>query len=312
MFPWGGERRFNAYSHYCAVHYGGRIQKLPVDVGFSCPNRQSRTQGGCSYCANAAFSPAYLSDSEDIVTQLEKGKQFFQKRYPSNNGYFAYFQAYTNTFAPIRVLREKFEAALTVPDVKGLIVSTRPDCLPDAVLDYLAELNLRTILCVELGVESFHNETLEHVHRGHTVECAFEAFKKLRERGIAACTHLIFGLPGETPAQWLEDVSIINELKPQFVKFHQLQLFKNTPMESEYVAFPERFHMLTVEEYIRFICDYLELLSPEIVVERFSSEAPPRYLSVSRWNLLRHDMLVRKIDEELARRDTWQGVFFNL
>ena len=241
------------------------------------------------------------------MPQLEKGKRFFQKRYPSNNGYFAYFQAYTNTFASVRVFREKFEAALRVPDVKGLVVSTRPDCLPDAVLDVLAELNRCTELCVEVGVESFHNETLEHVHRGHTVECAFEAFAKLRERGIASCAHLIFGLPGERPAQWLEDVLKLNELKPRFVKFHQLQIFKNTPMEAEYAAFPERFYTLTAEEYVQFMCDYLERLSPEIVVERFSAEAPPRYLAFSRWNLLRHDALVRKIEAELEIRNTFQG-----
>ena len=308
MFPWGNDRRFNSYGHYCRTRYGGRVQRLPVDAGFSCPNRNGRVQGGCTYCANSAFSPSYLSDSEDVVAQLEKGKRFFQKRYPSNNGYFAYFQAYTNTFAPVRVLREKFEAALTVPEVKGVIVSTRPDCLPDAVLDYLAELNDRTDLCVEIGVESFHNETLEHIRRGHTVECAFEAFRKLRERGIAACAHLIFGLPGETPAQWLEDVSKLNELKPQFVKFHQLQMFKGTAMAAEYAEYPARFVAFTSDEYVRFMCDYLERLSPEMVVERFSAEAPPRYLAVSRWNLLRHDALVKKIEEELASRETWQGV----
>lgn len=307
MFPWGDERRFNSYSRFCKTQFGGRIQKLPVDAGFSCPNRVSRSEGGCTYCANAAFSPSYLSDNEDVVGQLEKGKRFFLKRYPSNNGYFAYFQAYTNTFAPIRVLRERFEAALSVADVKGLIISTRPDCLSEAVLDYLSELNRRTVLCVEIGVESFHNETLEHIHRGHTVECAYEAFHKLHDYGITTCAHLIFGLPGETPSQWLEDVLKVNELKPKFVKFHQLQVFNNTAMEAEYAAFLERFHTMTAEEYVQFMCDYLEWLSPEIVVERFSAEAPPRFLSVSRWNLLRHDELVRKIEAELAIRGAFQG-----
>lgn len=307
MFPWGDERRFNSYSRYCKAHFGGRIQKLPVDAGFSCPNRMSRVQGGCTYCANAAFSPSYLAESDDVAAQLERGKSFYQKRYPVNNGYFAYFQAYTSTYAPVPVLRERFEAALQVPDIRGLVVSTRPDCLPDEVLDYLTDLSSRTVLTVELGVESFRNETLVHIHRGHAVECASEAFRKLRERGISTCAHLIFGLPGETPAQWLEDVSKLNELKPRFVKFHQLQIFKNTPMEAEFAAFPERFHTMTAEVYVRFMCDYLERLSPEIVVERFSAEAPPRYLSVSRWNLLRHDALVRKIEEELTRHGTWQG-----
>jgi len=310
MFPWGDDRRFNAYSRFCKVHYGGRVQKLPVDAGFSCPNRVSRMEGGCTYCANAAFSPFYLSHNEDVAVQLENGKRFFQRRYPSNNGYFAYFQSYTNTFAPIRVLREKFEAALGVPGVKGLVVSTRPDCLPEAVLDYLSELSQRTLLTVELGVESFCDETFAHIRRGHTVECVYDAFSRLSERKISVCAHLIFGLPGETPAQWIEDVSKLNELRPKFVKFHQLQIFKGTVMEREYADTPNRFHSFSADGYVHFVCDYLERLSPDIVVERFSAEVPPRYLAVSPWKFFRHDALVRKIEEELTRRDMWQGFLF--
>lgn len=307
MFPWGDERRFNAYSRYCRVHYGGRVQKLPVDAGFSCPNRVNRAQGGCTYCANSAFSPSYLADQDDVASQLERGKSFFQKRYPKNNGYFAYFQSYTNTNASLDVLRAKFEAALNVADIKGLVISTRPDCLPDEVLDYLSELNIRTHLTVELGVESFHNETLAHIHRGHTVECSQDAFEKLHQRNISIGAHLIFGLPNETPEQWLSDVKILNELRPQFVKFHQLQIFKNTAMETEYNNHPERFRSFSAEDYVQFLCDYLERMSPEIVIERFSAEVPPRYLAVSQWNLLRHDTLVRKIETELGIRDGWQG-----
>ena len=307
MFPWGDERRFNAYSRYCRVHYGGRVQKLPVDAGFSCPNRVSRAQGGCTYCANSAFSPSYLADQDDVASQLERGKSFFQKRYPKNNGYFAYFQSYTNTNASLDVLRAKFEAALNVADIKGLVISTRPDCLPDEVLDYLSELNIRTHLTVELGVESFHNETLAHIHRGHTVECSQDAFEKLHQRNISIGAHLIFGLPNETPEQWLSDVKILNESRPQFVKFHQLQIFKNTAMETEYNNHPERFRSFSAEDYVQFLCDYLERMSPEIVIERFSAEVPPRYLAVSQWNLLRHDTLVRKIETELGIRDGWQG-----
>lgn len=307
MFPWGDERRFNSYSRYCKAHFGGRIQKLPVDAGFSCPNRVSRAQGGCTYCANSAFSPSYLADQDDVASQLERGKSFFQKRYPKNNGYFAYFQSYTNTNASLDVLRAKFEAALNVADIKGLVISTRPDCLPDEVLDYLSELNIRTHLTVELGVESFHNETLAHIHRGHTVACSQDAFEKLHQRNISIGAHLIFGLPNETTEQWLSDVKILNELRPQFVKFHQLQIFKNTAMETEYNNHPERFRSFSAEDYVQFLCDYLERMSPEIVIERFSAEVPPRYLAVSQWNLLRHDTLVRKIETELGIRDGWQG-----
>lgn len=307
MFPWGDERRFNSYSRYCKAHFGGRIQKLPVDAGFSCPNRVNRAQGGCSYCANVAFSPSYLTENDDVASQLNRGKSFFRKRYPVNNGYFAYFQAYTNTYAPLYVLRERFEAALQVPDIKGLVVSTRPDCLPDDVLEYLSDLSSRTILTVELGVESFRNETLAHIHRGHTVEQTFKAFEKLSARKIPVCAHLIFGLPGETPDQWIDDVVTVNKLHPSFVKFHQLQIFKNTEIETEYAVHPERFRVFAAETYVRFMVDYLEKLSPEIVVERFSAEVPPRYLAVSNWNMLRHDVLLRGIESELAFRDTFQG-----
>ena len=310
MFPWGSERRFYAYSHYCKTHYGGRIQKLPVDAGFSCPNRVSRSYGGCTYCANNAFSPSYIAENDAIAVQLENGKAFFQKRYPSNNGYFAYFQSYSNTFASLDVLKQKYETALNVPDIKGLVISTRPDCLSDEVLDYLSELNTRTQLTMEIGVESFHNETLAHIHRGHTVECTFQAFEKLHSRNISVGAHLIFGLPNEKPEQWISDVQLLNELHPQFIKFHQLQIFKDTEMEVEYNAYPERFQPLSADQYVQFLCDYLENMSPDIVIERFSAEVPPRYLAVSHWHLLRHDALVRKIDEELARRNTYQGVRF--
>lgn len=205
------------------------------------------------------------------------------------------------------VLRQRYELALQVPDIKGLIISTRPDCLPEEVLDYFSELNTRAHLTVELGVESLHNETLAHIHRGHTVECTLEAFTKLHARKILTCAHLIFGLPGETPEQWFSDVQLLNELHPLFVKFHQLQIFKNTPMETEYNDHPERFHTLSADEYVQFLSDYLERLSPEIVIERLSAEAPPRFLAVSRWNLLRHDALVRKIEDELVGRGTFQG-----
>ena len=180
----------------------------------------------------------------------------------------------------------------------------RPSSIDDI---RIIRVSLRTELSVELGVESFHNETLGHIHRGHTVEQTFEAIGKLSERKIPVCIHLIFGLPFETPSQWMEDVQIFNRLPVQFLKFHQLQIFKNTAMAVEYAEHPERFHAFAAEEYVRFICDYLERMSPEIIVERFSAEVPPRYLAVSNWHLLRHDAIVRAIEAELTLRDAWQG-----
>lgn len=304
---WGGERRFNSYSQFCKVNYGGRVQRLPIDAGFTCPNRKSRSDGGCTYCSNNAFSPAYTSDSLGVKEQLLRGKDFFRKRHPSPGGYFAYFQSYTNTFAPVGSLRNLCNTVLEDNDIVGIIIATRPDCLPEAVIDLLAELNERTRLCVEIGVETFNNGTLEHIKRGHTAECSFEAFDKLRRRNIATCAHIIFGLPGENPGMWMNDVNLVNQLAPDFIKFHQLQILKGTQMETEFRDSPTLFHTFTADEYVGFICDYLERLSPSVVIERFCAEVPLRYLAVSNWQLLRHDALVRKIENELALRGSFQG-----
>lgn len=310
QFPWGDGRRYNSYSRYCKEHYGGRVQRLPVDAGFLCPNRTNRATGGCTFCSNEAFTPKYLSDKQiDFQEQIIEGKIFFAKRYRNSLGYFAYFQSFTNTYVPVSILRNYCQSVLEIPDIKGIIISTRPDCLPNATLQFLSELSQKTDLCVEIGVESFSNDTLSHVNRGHSVECTFEAFEKLHDHGIRTCAHLIFGLPGETPDQWIKEVKCTNILKPDFLKFHQLQIFKGTPIESEYSNNPERFWTFTADGYVSFICDYLERLSPDIVIERICAEVPPRFLSVSNWKLLRHDTLVKKVEAELTQRDTYQGVF---
>lgn len=307
-FPWGGERRFNSYGRFCNERFGGRVQRIPVDAGFSCPNRESRAEGGCTYCSNQAFSPAYVAKSTGIVGQLRDGRLFFSKHYNSNKGYFAYFQSYTNTFTTASKLSGLCDAALREAGIRGIIISTRPDCLPDSILDFLSELNGKTYLCVEIGIESFSDKTLGHINRGHTVECAFEAFRKLHERKIPTCAHIIFGLPFETPGSWIEEAKLLNALNPEFLKIHHLQIFKGTQIESEYLNNPGRFHVFDSDGYVNFICDYIERLSPNIVIERFCSEVPPRFLSVSHWQLLRHHELVGKIEDELERRNSFQGI----
>lgn len=308
LFPWGGERRFNSYNRYIKEHFGGRIQRIPIDAGFLCPNRINRSEGGCTYCSNLAFSPAYVAKSTTVEDQLKNGKLFFSNHYKSNNGYFAYFQSYTNTFTSVNNLQKLCETALNEPDIKGIIIATRPDCLSESVLNFLAELCNKTYLCVEVGVESFRNKTLLHINRGHSAECTFEAFEKLHKRDIPTCAHLIFGLPYETPDVWIEDVKLMNALDPEFIKFHQLQIFKGTQIESEYLNNPNLFYVFDSDKYVDFICDYLELLAPKIVIERFCSEVPPQFLSVSHWKLLRHNELVKKIETELARRNSFQGM----
>lgn len=308
QYPWGDERRFHSYNLFLRQQFGGRLQKLTIDAGFTCPNRDGRCgTGGCTYCLNAAFNPNYCTPAKSIATQLTEGMEFHRHRSRNLHGYLAYFQAFSNTYAPLEKLRALYEEALTVPGVQGLIIATRPDCLGDDVLDYLQELSARTYVSVEIGIESFRDETLGRIHRGHNSVCAIEAVERTHARGIPVGTHLIFGLPGETPEHWMEDLAIVNRLPVHDIKFHQLQILKGTQMERDFTAHPTDFHRFTFEEYLEFIVTYLEHLRPGIVIERFASEVPPRLLAVPGWKNIRYDAVLRCIEEALEHRNTWQG-----
>ena len=206
-YPWGDDRRYYSYTHYLRKHFGGRLLKIPVDAGFTCPNRDGTVgTGGCTYCLNEAFNPSYCTPVKSITEQLEDGKAFYRRRNRKIAGYLAYFQAFSNTHAPVEQLQALYEEALRVPDIQGIVIATRPDCLGEDVLDYLQAISEKTSLCVELGIESCRDETLRHIHRGHDFRCTQEAFEQLHTRGIECGGHLIFGLPGENPDIWLEDI----------------------------------------------------------------------------------------------------------
>lgn len=307
-FPWGDTRRYNSGSRHMRGRFGGRMQKLAIDAGFTCPNRDGTCgTGGCTYCLNTAFNPSYCTPQKSISQQLDDGILFHQRRRVSPHGYLAYFQAFSNTYAPFEVLKARYEEALRHPKVQGLIIATRPDCLSEAVLDHLEELQQHTYVALEVGIESCRDATLRRIRRGHDFACTVEAIERCAAHHLPIGAHLIFGLPGETPEHWFSDVALINAMPLQQIKFHQLQIFKNTLIEKEFQEHPEEFHRFAPEQYVRFIADYLERLRPDIIVDRLAGEVPPKYLAVTNWHHLKYEDIVKQVENELEKRGSWQG-----
>ena len=311
LYAWGDERRYNSYAGYFRRLFGRRMQKLSVDAGFSCPNRDGRiATGGCTCCNNGAFTPSYCSRGLSMTRQIEEGIAFHRWRYREAQRYLVYFQSFSNTYAPLEVLRERYEEALAHPDVAGLIIGTRPDCVDEAVLDYLAELARDRYVAVEYGIESVYDASLRAVNRGHDFAAAERAVQMTTERGLACGAHFILGLPGETDEMMLEGVKAINRLNLTTVKFHQLQIFRDTAMALEFDKHPDRFRFWTVDAYINLVVELLRRLRPDVVVERFASEAPPRYHHGPNWGLIRNEELWRRLEERLRERDTYQGELY--
>lgn len=307
-FPWGSMRRFNSFTDHMKKNHGVRIQKVSIDAGFTCPNRDgSKGRGGCTYCSNDAFNPSYCQSGKPISLQIDEGVAFHKGRYRRVDSFLAYFQAYSNTYASLDTLEKLFGEALQHPDIDGLIIGTRPDCVNSEILDYLTDLSKRYLVSIEYGIESCYNKTLKRINRGHTFEDAIAALQATKLNGINACAHFIFGLPGETRLEMMNEAEIISKLPLTSIKFHQLQIIKGTVMEHEYRNNPSDFELFTLEEYLDFIIGFLERFNPEIVVERFTGEAPPRYLVTKSWGNLRTDQLVMLIEKRLEELDTWQG-----
>lgn len=288
------EPLYNDFGTWIRKQFPYRVQKISVNAGFSCPNRDGRIGvGGCVYCDNRTFNPSYCAHHQSITEQLEEGKRFFARKYPEMK-YLAYFQAYTNTYAPIGQLRTLYEEALQVEDVVGLVIATRPDCMSDELLDYLEELNKRTFLIVEYGIESANDETLLRINRGHTFECSRQAVIKTHERGILVGGHVILGLPGEDSQECLRQAPIISSLPLDILKIHQMQIIRDTPLAKEYLREP--FHVFSVEEYVDLVVRYICLLRKDLVLERFVSQSPADLLIAPKWGLKNHEFtdLVRK------------------
>ncbi len=311
QFAWGHSRRFNSYTEHIRTTFGGRMQKVVVDAGFTCPNRDgTKGVGGCTYCNNDAFNPSYCSPVEPIHSQIEKGIRFHLVRYRKASKYLVYFQPYSNTYAPLSRLKELYSLALEYPDVAGLVIGTRPDCIDDEKLDYLQELSKKYYIQVEYGVESCYDKTLARINRQHDFTVGEQVIKKTHELGIKTGAHFIFGLPGESVEEMLACAGIISGLPLDSLKFHQLQIVKGTKMEHEFDENPSDFHQFTLEEYVGFIVSLVERLNPSIVIERFSGEVPPQHLHHVSWQLIRYDAVLRLIEKEFERQDTWQGKYY--
>ena len=352
MFDYSEGERYNSFVGYYRRRYGERLQKLVLDAGFSCPNRDGAVgRGGCTYCDNAAFHPGYSTAGKPLLDQIEEGIEFQKVRYPRARHYLAYFQAYSNTYAPLERLRALYEEVLSHPDVVGIVIGTRPDCVDERKLDYLADLaggrvlngwhrslrqaqrpNIQTgtlnnpvaelveapgtalaapIVVVEYGIESCYDNTLRHINRGHDFECARRAVAMTAERGIDTGAHFILGLPGETREMLLDQCGLISSLPLRSVKFHQLQIVKGTAMEKEYSAAPSAFYRPGLEDYLDFVADILERLRPDLYIERVAGEVPPRFVNDTPWGLVRNFEILRMLDRRLEECDTWQGRLYS-
>ena len=304
------ESLYNELAGFLATCFPFKVQKISLNAGFTCPNRDGTVgYGGCTYCNNQTFNPAYCRTEKSITEQLEEGKRFFARKYPDMK-YLAYFQAYTNTYAELEDLKKKYEEALNVPDVVGLVIGTRPDCMPDALLDYLEGLNKRTFLIVEYGVESTDNTILKRINRGHTFEVAKAAIEKTSARGIRVGAHVILGLPSETREGLIKQAGVLSALPLTTLKLHQLQLIKGTRMAAEYQEVPDEFHLYSADEYIDLVIDYVEHLRPDIVLERFVSQSPKELLIAPDWGLKNHEF-TDKVKKRMRERNAWQGKKYN-
>lgn len=308
--------RYTTYSQYLgAIFEGERIQKVTINAGFTCPNRDgSIARGGCTFCLNEAFTPSYCSTEKSITDQIAEGIEFHKRRYSKASKYLAYFQSFSNTYKPLEELQKLYDEALSNPSIVGLVVGTRPDCIDAQKLDYFKSLADRGIyVIIEYGVESVYDHTLQRINRGHDFACARRAIELTAAKGLHVGAHFIIGLPGETRQMILHTAKIVASLPLTTVKFHQLQLFKGTAMEREYIDKPEDFTFFELDEYIDLFVDMLELLPAELVVERFAGEAPPRYHATPhKWGLVRNERLVQLLEERLAARDTRQGAAFSI
>jgi len=311
-YTWGSTRRYNAYPEYFRKLFGRRVQKVSVDAGLTCPNRDGTVgTGGCTFCNNNAFNPAYCHTSLTVRQQLEEGIRFHRVRYRRAQQYLAYLQTYSNTYAPLSSLKKLYEESLSVEGIIGIIIATRPDCVDNEKLDYIKSLAEKYYIALEYGIESVRDTTLLRVNRGHTFNQAKNALQATRAHGIHTGAHFIIGLPGENRKTMLEDISLIADLPLDTIKFHQLQIFKDTILAKEFEQEPGTFYLPDIDEYLELMLQITERLSPSIVIERIAAEVPPRFLQNKGWGLIRYDEVQRRFERLLEEKDTWQGRMYH-
>jgi len=307
---WGNNKRYNDFTHYTKTLFSERVQKISINVGFSCPNRDgTKGTGGCIYCDNETFKPGYCKPEIAIEEQIEKGIKFFGRKYKTML-YFAYFQSYTNTYAPADQLISLYEKALKHPKVIGLVISTRPDCITVEILEYLAKISKDYFVTIEYGVESTIDRTLDFINRCHTFEETRTAFHKTASKGIHSGAHLILGLPGESHEDFIHHAKEMSKLPVDTIKLHQLQVIEGTSLEEIYRNNKNLIIDFTAISYVDMIVDFLEYLNPEIVVERFISVSPPDRIITPKWGLKNYE-IIDSVEKRLVERNTWQGRLYS-
>ena len=300
---------YNDFSTFLRQHFNCKVQKISINAGFTCPNRDgTKGLGGCTYCNNQTFNPEYCKTETTVREQLEEGRVFFSRKYPEMK-YLAYFQAYTNTYDELEELKRKYEQALEVEDVVGIVIGTRPDCMPDELLNYLQELSKKVFLLVEYGIESTDDVTLQRINRGHTYADTIDAVNRTVERDIYVGGHIILGLPGESHEQIMKQATQLSRLPLTTLKLHQLQLIRGTKMAKEYMMNPELFHLYEVDEYIDLVIDYVERLRPDIILERVVSQSPKELLIAPDWGLKNYEFTER-VKKRMQERGAYQGKMY--
>ncbi|NDW17322.1 TIGR01212 family radical SAM protein [Dysgonomonas sp. 216] len=300
---------YKEFGSFLSEYFPHKVQKISVNAGFTCPNRDGvKGVGGCTYCNNQSFSPGYGRDVRTVTEQLKDGIDFFSHKYPDMK-YLAYFQSYTNTYDSLESLIAKYEEALSYPGVVGLIIGTRPDCMPDDLLKYFEELKNRTFLMIEYGIESTLDSTLKFINRGHFFNDSRLAIEKTAQAGIFTGAHMILGLPGESHEQILEHARVLSRLPLTTIKLHQLQLIKGTVMAKQYAENPSLFNLFTVDKYIDLCIDFAELLNPSFVIERFVSQSPKSLLIAPDWGVKNFEFTA-KVLKRFEERNTWQGKLY--
>lgn len=297
---------YNDYGAWMRRQFPFRVQKISIDAGFSCPNRDGHiSHGGCTFCDNRTFNPSYCQPSKSITEQITEGKEFFRHKYPDMK-YLAYFQAFSNTYATLDTLQRRYEEALSAEDVVGIVIGTRPDCVSNEILNYLESLNQQTFMIVEYGIESVSDDTLRRVNRGHNFECSRRAIIETHNRGILTGAHIILGLPGESAEDNVRQANIISALPIDILKLHQLQIIRGTQLAAEYERQP--FNLYTADEYIDLCRRYIERLRPDMVLERFVSQSPKELLVAPKWGLKNYEFANRFVNY-MKRMDSWQGKY---
>ncbi len=309
-YPWGHDKSYNDFSAYFKKQFKQRVQKIAVDAGFTCPNRDGKKgRGGCTYCNNDTFNPFYCSPKKTITQQLNEGIAFFAEKYKTQQ-YLAYFQAYSNTYADVKTLKKYYNEALSVKGVIGLVIATRPDCVDEEILDYLQKLAEKYYIVLEYGIETCSNDTLKNINRGHTFEDSIKALEISKNRGIHTGVHYIIGLPGDSRKDNLEHAKLLSDLPFETLKLHQLQIIKGTRMAKQYAENSEIFNLFSADEYINFAVQFAERLNPKIIIERFISESPSDMLIAPKWGGFKNFEITAKILKKFKEKNTWQGKLY--